>query len=158
MHSESPIQRRSFMKWASALPLLMQVGLQQDELARLGLALSARDAIESLGRPDMLLVDRDGAPQLVTWWNSFYLCPAYQPTVDYHVELVRIGLGAAGRLRDRVALARLHRGAGVVRALTGDREGGRHIGQLRRQRLIYPTQFASWYHEWAFTHFFISKW
>lgn len=26
---------------------------------------------------DMLLLDADGAPQLVSWWNSFYLCPAY---------------------------------------------------------------------------------
>ena len=34
-----------------AVPANMQVGLHQDELARQGLALSARDAIESLGRP-----------------------------------------------------------------------------------------------------------
>ena len=40
-----------------AVPANMQVGLHQDELAKLGLALSARDAIESLGRPDVLLVD-----------------------------------------------------------------------------------------------------
>jgi glyoxylase-like metal-dependent hydrolase (beta-lactamase superfamily II)/rhodanese-related sulfurtransferase len=40
-----------------AVPANMQVGLHQDELARQGLALSARDAIESLGRPDVLLVD-----------------------------------------------------------------------------------------------------
>jgi glyoxylase-like metal-dependent hydrolase (beta-lactamase superfamily II)/rhodanese-related sulfurtransferase len=40
-----------------AVPANMQVGLHQDELAKQGLALSARDAIESLGRPDMLLVD-----------------------------------------------------------------------------------------------------
>jgi alpha-galactosidase len=30
--------------------------------------------------PDMLLLDRDGAVQDVTWWNSFYLCPAYGKT------------------------------------------------------------------------------
>ena len=29
---------------------------------------------------DMLLVDHYGAPQMVTWWNSFYLCPAYGKT------------------------------------------------------------------------------
>lgn len=29
---------------------------------------------------DMLLLDRDGAVQNVTWWNSFYLCPAYAKT------------------------------------------------------------------------------
>jgi glyoxylase-like metal-dependent hydrolase (beta-lactamase superfamily II)/rhodanese-related sulfurtransferase len=39
------------------VPANMHVGLHQDELARQGLALSARDAIESLGRPDILLVD-----------------------------------------------------------------------------------------------------
>ncbi|MGN6423543.1 MAG: alpha-galactosidase [Asticcacaulis sp.] len=32
---------------------------------------------------DMLLLDQNGAPQLISWWNSFYLCPAYQPTIDY---------------------------------------------------------------------------
>src|SRR5208282_3206742 len=39
------------------VPANMQVGLQQQELARQGLALSAVEAIESLGRPDILLVD-----------------------------------------------------------------------------------------------------
>src|ERR1700722_19372462 len=29
MPLESPIQRRTFMKWASSLPLLMQIGVQQ---------------------------------------------------------------------------------------------------------------------------------
>ena len=32
---------------------------------------------------DMLLRGRDGEPQIVSWWNSFTLCPAYGPTVDY---------------------------------------------------------------------------
>jgi len=32
---------------------------------------------------DMLLRGQDGEPQLVTWWNSFTLCPAYAPTVEY---------------------------------------------------------------------------
>jgi glyoxylase-like metal-dependent hydrolase (beta-lactamase superfamily II)/rhodanese-related sulfurtransferase len=40
-----------------AVPANMHVGLHQDELARQGLALTARDAIASLGRPDILLVD-----------------------------------------------------------------------------------------------------
>jgi glyoxylase-like metal-dependent hydrolase (beta-lactamase superfamily II)/rhodanese-related sulfurtransferase len=39
------------------IPANMHVGLHQDELARQGLALSAKDAIASLGRPDILLVD-----------------------------------------------------------------------------------------------------
>ncbi|QPF84660.1 MBL fold metallo-hydrolase [Bradyrhizobium genosp. L] len=39
------------------LPANMHVGLHQDELAKQGLSLSACDAIASLGRPDILLVD-----------------------------------------------------------------------------------------------------
>jgi hypothetical protein len=37
-------------------------------------------------RPDMLLLDRDGNKQEVTWWDAWTLCPAYQPTVDYFVK------------------------------------------------------------------------
>src|ERR671937_808146 len=40
-----------------AVPANMHVGLHQDELARQGLSLTARDAIASLGRPEILLVD-----------------------------------------------------------------------------------------------------
>ncbi len=39
------------------LPANMHVGLHQEDLAKQGLALSARDAIEGQGRPDILLVD-----------------------------------------------------------------------------------------------------
>jgi glyoxylase-like metal-dependent hydrolase (beta-lactamase superfamily II)/rhodanese-related sulfurtransferase len=39
------------------VPANMHVGLHQDALAKEGLALTARDAIASLGRPDILLVD-----------------------------------------------------------------------------------------------------
>jgi glyoxylase-like metal-dependent hydrolase (beta-lactamase superfamily II)/rhodanese-related sulfurtransferase len=39
------------------VPANMHVGLPQDELAKQGQALSAHEAIESLGRPDILLVD-----------------------------------------------------------------------------------------------------
>lgn len=38
---------------------------------------------------DMLLLDKDGAVQDVTWWNAFYLCPAYSKTIDKSVALVR---------------------------------------------------------------------
>lgn len=37
---------------------------------------------------DHLLLDKDGNPQFITWWNAYYLCPAYQPVVDYHTDLV----------------------------------------------------------------------
>src|SRR6202007_3342520 len=38
-------------------PANMHVGLHQDDLAKQGLAFTAQDAITSLGRPDILLVD-----------------------------------------------------------------------------------------------------
>src|SRR5512141_343074 len=40
-----------------AVPANMHVGLHQDDLARQGLSFTAREAIDSLGRPDILLVD-----------------------------------------------------------------------------------------------------
>jgi sulfur dioxygenase len=40
-----------------AVPANMHVGLHQEELAKQGLSLSAREAIASLGNPDILLVD-----------------------------------------------------------------------------------------------------
>jgi len=46
--------------------------------------------------PDMLLLDKDGAAQNVSWWNSFTMCPAYQPTVDYFRGIVRIIIGEWG--------------------------------------------------------------
>jgi alpha-galactosidase len=45
---------------------------------------------------DMLLLDRDGAPQHISWWNSFYLCPAYPDTVAYTEALVRRFIGEWG--------------------------------------------------------------
>jgi glyoxylase-like metal-dependent hydrolase (beta-lactamase superfamily II)/rhodanese-related sulfurtransferase len=40
-----------------AVPANMHVGLHQDDLAKQGQSLTAREGIESLGRPDILLVD-----------------------------------------------------------------------------------------------------
>jgi sulfur dioxygenase len=40
-----------------AVPANMHVGLHQEELAKRGLSMTAHDAIASLGRPDILLVD-----------------------------------------------------------------------------------------------------
>src|SRR5882762_915634 len=39
------------------LPANMHVGLHQDDLAKEGLSFTAREAVDSLGRPDILLVD-----------------------------------------------------------------------------------------------------
>lgn len=37
---------------------------------------------------EMLLLNADGSPQRITWWDSWYLCPAHPPVVEYHRKLV----------------------------------------------------------------------
>lgn len=45
---------------------------------------------------DMLLLDENGAVQDVTWWNAFYLCPAYPKTLERAKALVRKIFGEWG--------------------------------------------------------------
>jgi len=45
---------------------------------------------------DMLLLDENGAPQAVSWWNAFTQCPAYQPTIDYYTALTQKIIGDWG--------------------------------------------------------------
>jgi len=45
---------------------------------------------------DMLLLDKDGAVQNITWWNCFYLCPAYAPTIAYTKKLIQKIFGEWG--------------------------------------------------------------
>ena len=46
--------------------------------------------------PDMLLLGKDGAAQKITWWDSFYLCPAYPETVERSKALIRKIMGEWG--------------------------------------------------------------
>jgi alpha-galactosidase len=39
--------------------------------------------------PDYELLNRDGTKRKVSWWNSYYLCPADHRVVEYHKALVR---------------------------------------------------------------------
>ena len=39
--------------------------------------------------PDLLLLNQDGTKRKISWWNSFYLCPADRAVVEYHKALVR---------------------------------------------------------------------
>jgi alpha-galactosidase len=45
---------------------------------------------------DLLLLDKDGAVQHVTWWNSFYLCPAYAKTQQRLAATIRMIIGDWG--------------------------------------------------------------
>ena len=46
--------------------------------------------------PDFLLLNRDGSKRKISWWNSFYLCPADRAVVEYHKALVQKILGEWG--------------------------------------------------------------
>jgi alpha-galactosidase len=45
---------------------------------------------------DFVLLNRDGSKRKISWWNSFYLCPADRGVVEYHKALVRKILGEWG--------------------------------------------------------------
>lgn len=52
--------------------------------------LAARPGSDLLrAHSDMLLLDKQGAAQNITWWNSYTLCPAYPKTVEWGKTLVR---------------------------------------------------------------------
>jgi hypothetical protein len=46
--------------------------------------------------PDMLLLDAKGNKQDVSWWDSYTVCPAYQPAIDYFAGLARKFIGDWG--------------------------------------------------------------
>ncbi len=46
--------------------------------------------------PDMLLINKDGKYQDISWWDSYYLCPAYKPTLEYTKKLVEKFIGEWG--------------------------------------------------------------
>lgn len=46
--------------------------------------------------PEYLLLNQDGSTQDISWWDSYYLCPAYQPVVEYHINLVKKIIGEWG--------------------------------------------------------------
>lgn len=39
--------------------------------------------------PDLALENQDRSRRKISWWNSYYLCPANSRVVEYHKELVR---------------------------------------------------------------------
>jgi alpha-galactosidase len=39
--------------------------------------------------PDLALENQDGSRRKISWWNSYYLCPANARVVEYHKQLMR---------------------------------------------------------------------
>ena len=38
--------------------------------------------------PDFLLLNKDGSTQDISWWDAYYLCPAYPDVIEYTKQLV----------------------------------------------------------------------
>ena len=38
--------------------------------------------------PDLVLENQDGSRRKISWWNSYYLCPANSRVVEYHKQVV----------------------------------------------------------------------
>lgn len=38
--------------------------------------------------PEYLLLNEQGEPEFITWWNAYYMCPAYEPVVEFHTDIV----------------------------------------------------------------------
>jgi rhodanese-related sulfurtransferase len=79
-----------------AVPANMHVGLHQEELEKQGLSLSAREAIQSLGRPDILLVDLREAGERAKHGTLAGALHAPYPSIDE-------GLRPGGMLREVAA-------------------------------------------------------
>jgi len=50
---------------------------------------SVSDAELLKDHPDYALLNKNGSKQKISWWNSYYLCPADKRVVEYHKVLVR---------------------------------------------------------------------
>jgi alpha-galactosidase len=46
--------------------------------------------------PDIIIKDKNGAPEDITWWDSYYMSPVYKGTLDHTKEMVNKFLGEWG--------------------------------------------------------------
>jgi len=42
--------------------------------------------------PDIILINKDGAPQYITWWNSYYMSPVYAKTIQHTQQVLKMFL------------------------------------------------------------------
>lgn len=92
------IDRRKFPRGEDDMRAFVQAVKAQGMRPRLWLAPLAADPGSDIlhERADMLLLDKEGSVQKVSWWNAFTQCPAYQPTIDYYVDLITKAIGDWG--------------------------------------------------------------
>ena len=120
-----------------AVPANMHVGLHQEDLARQGLALSALDAINSLGRPDILLVDLRETSERAKHGTISGALHAPYPGIAESLQARRHA--ARSRRRDRPprgVLLRLRRTLGDGGSRGEERGSCQHRAYRRRYRCV----------------------
>lgn len=92
------IERRRFPRGEEDMKAFVAAIRAQGLRPRLWIAPLACDPGSDVlhDHPDMLLLDKEGSVQKISWWNAFTQCPAYQPTIDFHVALVKKAIGEWG--------------------------------------------------------------
>jgi alpha-galactosidase len=92
------IDRRKFPRGDEDMRAFVQKIRAQGLKPRLWIAPLAADPGSDVlhDHADMLLLDRWGSFQKVSWWNSLTQCPAYRPTIDYYVALTKKIIGDWG--------------------------------------------------------------
>jgi len=92
------IDRRKFPRGDDDMRAFVKAIRAQGMKPRLWIAPLAADPGSDVlhDHADMLILDRWGAFQVVSWWNSLTQCPAYQPTIDYYVALTKKFIGDWG--------------------------------------------------------------
>ena len=92
------LDRRKFPRGEDDMREFVRAVKAQGLRPRLWLAPLAADPGSDVlhDHADMLLLDAEGSFQKVSWWNALTQCPAYQPTVDYYVALVKKIVGDWG--------------------------------------------------------------
>lgn len=46
--------------------------------------------------PEYLLLNKDGSKRDISWWDSYYTCPAYKPVVEYFTNILKKIIGEWG--------------------------------------------------------------
>jgi alpha-galactosidase len=88
------VNKEKFPKGDSQMRMLVDEIHKQDLKVMLWWAPLAADPGSKIfnDNPDLKLLTPDGAPQYITWWDSYYMSPVYSKTHEYTKEVLSLFL------------------------------------------------------------------
>ncbi|WP_224994368.1 glycoside hydrolase family 36 protein [Cesiribacter sp. SM1] len=92
------VNRQKFPKGDTQMKALVDKIHSYDMKAMLWWAPLAADPGSKLlqEHPDMKLLNADGSPQYITWWDAYYMSPAYKKTIQHTEEVVDLFMNQWG--------------------------------------------------------------